>query len=84
MVTAIEPLLREQLLDRRYKLESATNAFQDVSELSRLLEEVDAALKRMDLGTYGLCEYKEWDSGVVLAYPGSAVLHSRRRTGRGV
>jgi sigma-B regulation protein RsbU (phosphoserine phosphatase) len=56
MVTAIEPLLREQLLDRRYRLESATNAFQDVSELSRLLEEVDAALKRMDLGTYGLCE----------------------------
>ena len=56
MVTAIEPLLREQLIDRRQKLETATSAFHRPAELTRLLEEVDAALHRMDVGTYGLCE----------------------------
>lgn len=56
MVTAIEPLLREQLIDRRHKLEDAASAFHRPAELTRLLQEVDAALRRMDLGTYGLCE----------------------------
>lgn len=56
MVTAIEPVLREQLIDRRHKLQDAANAFHRPAELSRLLDEVDAALGRMDIGTYGLCE----------------------------
>jgi phosphoserine phosphatase RsbU/P len=56
MVTAIEPLLREQLVDRRQKLQSAASAFHRPAELTRLLEEVDAALHRMDIGTFGLCE----------------------------
>jgi phosphoserine phosphatase RsbU/P len=56
MVTAIEPLLREQLIERRHKLEGATNAFHRPAELTRLLAEVDAALQRMELGIYGLCE----------------------------
>lgn len=56
MVTAIEPLLRDQLIDRRHKLETAATAFHRPAELTRLLEEVDAALHRMDIGTYGLCE----------------------------
>ena len=56
MVTAIEPLLREQLIDRRQRLQTATSAFHRPAELTRLLEEVDAALHRMDIGTYGLCE----------------------------
>jgi len=56
MVTAIEPLLREQLVDRRQKLESAANAFHRPEELTRLLHEVDAALHRMDTGVFGLCE----------------------------
>ncbi|HLO00372.1 MAG TPA: SpoIIE family protein phosphatase [Pyrinomonadaceae bacterium] len=56
MVAAIEPLLREQLIDRRQKLESAVSVFHRPAELTRLLEEVDAALYRMDIGTYGLCE----------------------------
>jgi sigma-B regulation protein RsbU (phosphoserine phosphatase) len=56
MVTAIEPLLREQLIDRRQKLETAAGAFHRPAELTQLLEEVDAALHRMDIGTYGLCE----------------------------
>lgn len=56
MVTAIEPLLREQLIDRRQKLRTAVSVFHRPAELTVLLEEVDAALHRMDLGTYGLCE----------------------------
>jgi sigma-B regulation protein RsbU (phosphoserine phosphatase) len=56
MVAAIEPLLREQLIDRRQRLETASSAFHRPAELTRLLHEVDEALHRMDLGTYGLCE----------------------------
>ncbi|MGH9883260.1 MAG: SpoIIE family protein phosphatase, partial [Pyrinomonadaceae bacterium] len=57
MVTAIEPLLREQLLDRRHKLAEAADGFVEASEISRLLGEVDAALQRMELGTYGICDF---------------------------
>jgi len=56
MVAAIEPLLREQLIDRRQRLETASSAFHRPAELTRLLHEVDEALHRMDIGTYGLCE----------------------------
>lgn len=56
MVTAIEPVLRRQLIDRRQKLVSASSVFHRPSELTRLLDEVDSALKRMDDGIYGLCE----------------------------
>ena len=56
MVTAIEPLLRMQLIDRRHKLVNATSAFHRPAELTRLLDEVDTALQRMDDGVYGLCE----------------------------
>ncbi len=56
MVTEIEPLLREQLTDRRQKLQAAANGFVEASEVRRLLAEVDSALNRMELGTYGLCD----------------------------
>lgn len=57
MVTAIEPLIREQLIDRRHKLEVAANGYNQDAELTRLLREVDAALQRMEDGTYGLCDF---------------------------
>ena len=57
MVTAIEPLIREQLIDRRHKLEIASNGFTPDAELTRLLREVDSALQRMEDGTYGLCDF---------------------------
>jgi sigma-B regulation protein RsbU (phosphoserine phosphatase) len=50
------PILRSQLLDRRSRLESARTAHPDADRLARLLDEVDAALERMDAGIYGLCE----------------------------
>ena len=56
MATAIEPLLRNQLVDRKEKLQAAANGFHRPAELTRLLHEVDDALHRMDMGVYGLCE----------------------------
>lgn len=55
MGVAGERVLREQLLQRRQKLQSALPASDD-SELFRLLNEVDAALERMERGSYGLCD----------------------------
>jgi len=49
-------ILRSQLLDRRGRLESARTAHPDAHHLASLLDEVDAALERMDRGVYGLCE----------------------------
>ena len=57
MVTAIEPLIREQLIDRRHRLEVAANGYAQDKELTRLLNEVDSALQRMEDGTYGLCDF---------------------------
>lgn len=49
------PLFRDQLLDRRQKLEGAAAALDAEGEVARLLQEVDAALGRMNAGTFGLC-----------------------------
>lgn len=57
MAAVIEPILREQLLERRDKLETATFATGDeAARLTQLLREVDDALGRMSEGSYGLCE----------------------------
>jgi sigma-B regulation protein RsbU (phosphoserine phosphatase) len=48
--------LRARLLDRRRRLETALSDFEETSQITRLLNEVDSALQRMDVGTYGLCE----------------------------
>jgi phosphoserine phosphatase RsbU/P len=50
-----EALIREQLLIRRDRLESAI-ALKQAPDLAHLLDEVDAALERLDSGTYGICE----------------------------
>jgi phosphoserine phosphatase RsbU/P len=48
--------LREQLLDRRDRLQSAMAVSRQGGSLEALLNEVDSALARLDEGTYGLCE----------------------------
>lgn len=53
---AILPIFRDQLLDRRQKLETATAARGESDDLKRLLQDVDAALARIEGGTFGLCE----------------------------
>jgi sigma-B regulation protein RsbU (phosphoserine phosphatase) len=50
------PIFRDQLLDRRQKLQTAATTLPGPNDVTRLLEEVDAALQRMDAGTFGLCE----------------------------
>lgn len=56
MATMIEPVLHEQLIERRRKLENAIAEADEPVRLSGLLREVDAALSRFHSGTYGLCE----------------------------
>jgi phosphoserine phosphatase RsbU/P len=55
MEATAHPIFREQLLDRRRKLEKAAIR-RGADEVTRLLQEVDAALGRLDVGTFGLCE----------------------------
>jgi sigma-B regulation protein RsbU (phosphoserine phosphatase) len=55
MATAEQAYFRPQLEQRRERLLSALHSSDDAS-LSGLLSEVDAALARMDEGTFGICE----------------------------
>jgi phosphoserine phosphatase RsbU/P len=48
---------REQLLDRRQKLTSVLTHSRSNPHLTALLEEVDAALERVETGSFGICEY---------------------------
>jgi len=48
--------LRTELVERRERLAEVRSAHPDAADLTRLLREVDAALERLDLGTYGICE----------------------------
>ena len=54
--TVIDTAFREQLLDRREKLQSAASGVSRNGEFAHLLKEVDIALMRLDEGSYGLCE----------------------------
>ncbi len=56
MSTRLDSLLREQLVERRQRLAHTLEEAGDSTQLLNLLHEVDAALGRMDRGTYGLCE----------------------------
>jgi phosphoserine phosphatase RsbU/P len=56
MASVTENIVRHQLTERRQRLEIARRQTPDAAQLARLLAEVDAALARVDDGTYGLCE----------------------------
>ena len=56
MATHFDSALRSQLTGRRQKLERVLATAHDHAYLASLLQEVDAALSRMDDGSYGLCE----------------------------
>jgi RNA polymerase-binding transcription factor DksA len=51
-----DSFLRDQLVERRRRLESTANVVGRQGGIAELLSEVDAALARMETGTYGLCE----------------------------
>jgi RNA polymerase-binding transcription factor DksA len=50
------PVDRDGLVNRRTKLEQALASVPNDPQVPRLLQEVDAALERMDTGAYGICE----------------------------
>jgi sigma-B regulation protein RsbU (phosphoserine phosphatase) len=71
METITNTVLHTELLDRRQRLEAAIGELGDNAHLVRLLQEVDAALERMDQGTYGLCDvcHEPVEAGRLLADP---------------
>jgi phosphoserine phosphatase RsbU/P len=54
--TVTDAFVRDQLLDRRRRLESALTGSRPEPRVEQLLSEVDAALARMEQGTFGICE----------------------------
>lgn len=48
--------LRDQLSERRQKLEAVIAGSHEHAQLTQLLGEVDSALNRIDSGQYGICE----------------------------
>jgi phosphoserine phosphatase RsbU/P len=56
MATVIDAAMRDQLIERRHRLEAAVVVRDEETQLRQLLEEVDAALARMDEGLFGICE----------------------------
>jgi sigma-B regulation protein RsbU (phosphoserine phosphatase) len=50
------PMFREQLLDRRHKLEEADAVSGPLQDVTRLLQEVDAALRRIETARFGVCD----------------------------
>lgn len=52
----VDTVLRDQLRDRRRKLETAMAHYERSDRLMGLLQEVDSALARMQEGTFGLCK----------------------------
>ncbi len=49
-------LFQSELLERRQRLERAVARNRDDAQLTHLLSEVDAALERIEHGTFGFCE----------------------------
>ena len=56
MITAGQTYLRSELEQRRERLHAALHSPAADASLSQLLAAVDAALSRIDQGTFGLCE----------------------------
>ncbi len=56
MATHDHGVMRDQLLERRRRLEDSMSGSQETELLIRLLDEVDQALERINHDTFGLCE----------------------------
>jgi len=56
MATNADLMLRQQLVERRHQLEGAISVGVVSLQVQKLIREVDAALSRMETGTYGLCD----------------------------
>jgi sigma-B regulation protein RsbU (phosphoserine phosphatase) len=56
MTSVVDGFIRGQLLERRHRLEHAVAEPGTGARLNGLLEEVDAALARIEHGSFGICE----------------------------
>src|SRR3984893_3140824 len=56
MAAITDDFIQRQLLDRRRRLEHASTESRHSTQVHRLLQEVDAALAKMECGSYGICE----------------------------
>ncbi len=56
MASVVDEFMHEQLLERRHKLEHALTRSEPLARTRRLLEDVDAALARLEDGSFGICE----------------------------
>jgi len=56
MTSVVDVFIRGQLVERRRRLEHAVARHETGAHLHGLLEEVDAALGRIEDGSYGICE----------------------------
>src|SRR5579872_4946334 len=61
MATHDPSLIRNQLIERRHRLEENMNASEQTAQLVRLLDEVDQALERLNNRTFGICEVCKGD-----------------------
>jgi sigma-B regulation protein RsbU (phosphoserine phosphatase) len=66
-----EGRLRDQLRHRRERLQAVVRRSGEAADLVRLLQEVDAALERMESGSFGTCEvcHTAIDTGDLMANP---------------
>ena len=55
-VAPLDSLIHEQLLERRERLNDASSQFGTNGDFQRLLGEVDAALRKFEIGHFGECE----------------------------
>ena len=56
MGTQVQGFLRQQLVERRHKLDEVVQAADAPPDFERLLNEVDTALAKIDTDCYGLCD----------------------------
>ncbi len=56
MAAISDQFLRAQLEERKQRLRAAIDNSAENAPLANLLQEVDAALERMEKGAYGVCE----------------------------
>ncbi len=56
MASVPERIVRQQLSERKQRLEAALARSPEASQFEHLLGEVDAALARLESGSFGLCE----------------------------
>jgi len=56
MASPMDAVFRQQIEQRHQRLQAAIAQGVDEPQVRRLLDEVDAALARLELGTFGICE----------------------------